>query len=331
MKKILITGGAGYIGSHVVKLLGEQGYDITVIDNFSTGNRGAILYGNLIEGDIGNESFLESIFSSHNFEAVLNFAGSIKVPESVENPIKYYNNNTSNTFLLIQKCIKYKVNKFVFSSTAATYGDNGEGIFRETTLQSPINPYGRSKLMTEWMLQDIAHAHPDFKFVGLRYFNVAGADLDGKIGQAFPEPFHLINIAAEAASGKREKMYVFGTDYDTSDGTCVRDYIHVSDLASAHFSALKYLEDGGKSDFFNCGYGKGFSVNEVIDMVKKVTGVDFKVETAPRREGDPATLISEVTKIHKHLDWKPQFDDLNTIISSAYNWEKGDTLRSWRS
>jgi UDP-glucose 4-epimerase len=319
--KILITGGAGYIGSHVVKALGKLGHELTIYDNLSTGHLQAITYGELVVGDLGEKSKLETLFETKKFEAVLHFAGSIVVPESVSHPLKYYQNNTLHSHFLLSLCEKYKIEKFIFSSTAAVYGMPGDGVCTETSLLAPINPYGHSKLMTEQMLKDLA-ASSAFRFVALRYFNVSGADPEGQLGQSFPEATHLIKVACEAACGKRDHLKIYGTDYPTPDGSCVRDYIHVSDLAEAHVKALEYLERGGKSDIFNCGYGHGFSVKEVVNLVKEVTGVHFKVIETDRRPGDPASLTAKVERIHGSLHWKPRFDDLKVIIRSAYEWEK---------
>ncbi len=328
--KVLVTGGAGYIGSHIVKLLGEQGHEIVVLDNLSTGHREAVLYGELVVGDLCNLELLDDLMKKHQFEAVFHFAGSIIVPESVENPIKYYKNNTENSLNLIHKCIENKVNNFIFSSTAATYGILESGTATEETETRPINPYGESKLMTEKMLRDISASNEDFNYVALRYFNVSGADPDGRIGQAFPGATHLIKVNCEAAAGKRDQISIFGTDYPTKDGTCVRDYIHVSDLASAHLAALEYLAAGGNSDIFNCGYGHGFSVREVIERVKEVTEKEYSVIESGRRAGDPAELISRVEKIKKHLNWTPKYDDLAFIVKTAYEWENGEVFRSWK-
>ncbi len=319
--KILITGGAGYIGSHVVKALGKLGHDLVIYDNLSTGHRQAVTYGELVVGDLAEKSKLEALFEAKKFEAVLHFAGSIVVPESVAHPLKYYQNNTLNSHFLLSLCEKYKVKKFIFSSTAAVYGMPEDGLCTENSPLSPINPYGHSKLMTEQMLKDLA-ASSEFRFVALRYFNVSGADPEGQLGQSFPEATHLIKVACEAACAKRDHLKIYGTDYPTSDGSCVRDYIHVSDLAEAHVRALEYLERGGKSDILNCGYGHGFSVKEVVKLIKEVTGVDFKVIETDRRAGDPASLTAKVDRIHGILQWKPQFDDLKVIIRSAYEWEK---------
>jgi UDP-glucose 4-epimerase len=321
-KKILVTGGAGYIGSHVAKLLGENGYDVVTYDNLSTGHREAVLYGELVEGDLNNHKLLDETFKKHNFDGVMHFAGSIVVPDSVENPLEYYTNNTENSLELIKMCTKHKVNNFIFSSTAAVYGTPEGGVAREDLPTNPINPYGSSKLMTEMMLKDTSFAHEDFNYIALRYFNVSGADPDGKIGQSFPKATHLIKVNCEAATGKRDKTFIFGTDYDTHDGTGVRDYIHVVDLAWAHLKAIEYLFEKKKSDVLNCGYGHGFSVREVVNVVKEVTGVNYTVEEAPRRAGDPAKLVSEANRIQDLLGWKPQHDDLSFIVKTAYEWEK---------
>lgn len=320
--RILITGGAGYIGSHVLKALGKLGHEITVYDNLSTGHKEAVTYGELVVGDLSDASKLENLFESRKFEAVLHFAGSIVVPESVAEPLRYYQNNTVNSHALISLCVKYQVKNFIFSSTAAVYGMPKDGVCREDSELAPINPYGQSKLMTEHMLRDSSAAYSNFKYVALRYFNVAGADPEGKVGQSFPQATHLIKAACEAATGKREKMELFGTDYPTKDGSCVRDYIHVSDLAEAHVKALEYLANGGKSEVLNCGYGHGFSVKEVIARVKEITKVDFKVIESPRRAGDPASLTAKADRVSQVTGWKPKYDDLNLIIKSAHEWEK---------
>ncbi len=320
--KVLITGGAGYIGSHVLNLLGEQGHDIVVVDNLSTGRRESLLYGRHEEFDLNETEKLEALIKEERFEACLHFAGSIVVPESVEKPLEYYDNNTINSFNLIRLCRDYGVNKFIFSSTAALYGDSAPGgICTEETMVLPINPYGRSKQMTEMMLEDTAKV-TDLNYVALRYFNVAGANVDLKIGQCSPNATHLIKIASECAAGKRAGMSIFGEDYDTKDGTCVRDYIHIDDLAQAHVDALSYLERESKSAVLNCGYGHGFTVKEVVATVKKVTGVDFPVEMVGRRAGDAGILISKAEKIRSVLGWVPKYDDLELIVRTAFEWEK---------
>lgn len=322
---ILVNGGAGYIGSHVVKQLGEEGkHTVTIVDNLVTGFEDAITYGNFINADLSDYEVVDKIFSEHKFDAVIHFAASLVVPESVSDPLKYYMNNTANTANVIRCCIKHNVNKFIFSSTAATYGEPDAKFIpvNESCPTSPINPYGSSKLMSETVLKDTAFAFPDFKFVIFRYFNVAGASVDGKIGQSTEGATHLIKVAAETACGKRDKMYVFGTDYDTKDGTCIRDYIHVEDLASAHLRGLEYLDEGNDSDIFNCGYGHGFSVFEVLETMRKVSGVDFVADTKERRAGDPSILISDNSKICKVMNWNPKFDDLDLICKTALDWEK---------
>ena len=333
---ILVTGGAGYIGSHVVKqLLEETNHKITIIDNLSTGSIKTVntlkeiakhvnKENNLsfIEADLSNFSLIEGIFKAKNFDAVIHFAASIVVPESVKNPIKYYMNNTVNTTNLIKLCIENNVNKFIFSSTAAVYGEPDEIPVRETTPTNPINPYGMSKLMSENVLKDCGIAYKDFKYIILRYFNVAGADIKIRIGQRFPNATHLIKVAAETAVGKRDKIYIFGTDYPTKDGTCIRDFIHVDDLADAHIKALDYLTENNKSNIFNCGYGKGYSVLEVINTMKEVSGVDFKVEITGRREGDIVVSIADNTKIKEEMGWQPKYDDLKIICKTAFEWEK---------
>lgn len=327
--RILVTGGAGYIGSHVVKMLGERNHELAVYDNLSSGNRWAVLYGELFEGDLGDIKKLESAIEVFKPDAVMHFAASIVVNESVTNPLKYYNNNTSNTINLLSAMIKNNVNIFIFSSTAAVYGIPDKIPVSEDDLMKPINPYGSSKMMNEIILRDLADAKDDFRYVSLRYFNVAGADSECRIGQAYKDPTHLITRALKTAIGQFEKMQIFGTDYQTHDGTCIRDYIHVDDLADAHILALNYLIDGGQSNIFNCGYGHGYSVREVVGITKKITETDFSVEEAPRREGDPPSLVAESSKIRSFLNWEPRYDDLEFIIESAWRWEnkmKGSSL-----
>lgn len=335
---ILITGGAGYIGSHVLKqLLETTKHNITVLDNLSTGSYQTLVTLKSIRDflfiDLDLKEFDEvaKVLTTNKYDVIMHFAASIVVPESVKNPIKYYMNNTVNTTNLIKYAIESKVKKFIFSSTAAVYGEPKEipqnGI-DENLSTNPINPYGMSKLMSERVIQDTAEANKEFKFVIFRYFNVAGADmhyvkekLSPRIGQNFPNATHLIKIAAECATCKREKMAIFGDDFNTPDGTCVRDYLHVDDLASVHIDAIGYL-DKNNSDIFNVGYSKGYSVKEVIDTMKKVTGVDFQVNTEQRRDGDPSSLIADNTKIKTKMNWVPKYDNLQLICQSAYEWEK---------
>ncbi len=322
---ILVTGGAGYIGSHVVKQLGEQtNHKITVLDNLVTGFKNSILYGDFIEADLSDFDYIEEIFKKGNYDAVIHFAASLVVPESVENPLKYYLNNTANTANVIKQCVNHGVKKFIFSSTAAVYGEPPveEVPVTEESKTAPINPYGSSKLMSETVLKDTANAYEDFNYIALRYFNVAGASIDGKIGQSTKDATLLIKVAGETALGKREKMYIFGDDYPTEDGTCIRDYIHVEDLASAHIKALEYLEETNTSGVFNCGYGHGFSVKEVLETMKKVSGIDFPVEMKDRRAGDPAILISNNSKIRDVMKWIPKYDDLELICKTGLEWEK---------
>lgn len=322
MANILITGGAGYIGSHLVYLLGEKGHDLTVYDNLSTGRKANVHFGEFVEADLADLDKLRSVIRSRKIDSVVHFAGSIVVPESVEKPLEYYANNTSNSLNLINMCVEESVSNFIFSSTAAVYGLPDGGVCKETSLLNPINPYGRSKLMTEWMLQDAAFAHENFNYVALRYFNVSGAHVGGKTGQSGPNSTHLLKIACEAALGKRKGMAIYGTDYDTEDGTCIRDYIHVDDLALAHEYALNYLIKNNRSDVFNCGYGHGYSVKEVIEVVKKVSGVDFKVDIDGRRAGDAAKLVANSDKLKEATGWKPKHDDLELIVKTALEWER---------
>jgi len=320
--KVLVTGGAGYIGSHVVKLLGEMGFDILVYDNLSTGHKWAVLYGKLVKADLSDRDTLRKIFEEFKPDAVMHFAAYIVVPESVKEPLKYYRNNVINTINLLEVVEEYRVKNFIFSSSAAVYGIPEKIPVDETAPLNPINPYGETKATVERILRDFNSSGKDFGYVSLRYFNVAGADPEGKIGFAYPNPTHLIIRAVKTAKGEFERLYIYGTDYPTPDGTCIRDYIHVTDLAEAHILALEYLLDGGKSDVFNCGYGHGFSVLEVVNTVKRVTGKDFKVEVAPRREGDPPVLVADNKKIKKRLNWTPKYDDLEFIIKTAWEWEK---------
>lgn len=326
--KILITGGAGYIGSHVAKALLEANrHDVVILDNLCKGSMRAIEAlrdageFEFVQESLENTPAIEKLFKREKFDAIIHFAAFIEVFESTQNPLKYYLNNTANAMNLIALANKYGVKDFIFSSTAATYGEPDIPQVSEETPQNPINPYGRSKLMVEWVLKDAAAANPNFKYGILRYFNVAGAASDGTIGQNYPNATHLIKVATQTIVGKRDKMSIFGDDYDTKDGTCIRDYIHVEDLASAHLAVLDYLQSGD-SAVFNVGYGTGFSVKEVVNEAKKVSGVDFKVQIAPRRAGDPACLISNADKIRTKTSWHPEHESLDEIILSALNWEK---------
>ncbi len=319
--KILVTGGAGYIGSHVVKALGEDGHDILVYDNLSTGHDWAVLYGNLIEGDLADKTSLDAAMKELKPDAVMHFAASIQVEESVREPLKYYRNNTVNTLNLIETLLENKTRYFIFSSTASVYGIPEKIPVSEDSPLDPINPYGSSKTAVEGMLRDVARAR-DFHYVSLRYFNVAGADPQGRIGQAYKESTHLITRALKTAKGEFDKLLIFGTDYPTPDGTCIRDYIHVDDLARAHILALGYLQGHSQSRIFNCGYGHGYSVREVVKTAKTVTGIDFPVEEVDRRPGDPPALVADSSRLKKELGWKPQYDDLTYIIKTAWEWER---------
>lgn len=325
--KILITGGAGYIGSHTLRQFLNTDHEICVLDNLSKGSEIAIKDLKSIRDfkffkqDLSDFSVIKELFKQEKFDAVVHFAASIEVFESMQNPLKYYLNNTANTSNLIQTCLENNVKNFIFSSTAATYGEPKDSVVSEESPLSPINPYGRSKLMSEEVLRDANMANPSFKYCILRYFNVAGACMDFKLGQRYPKATLLIKVAAECAANKRDKILIFGDNYNTKDGTCIRDYIHVDDISSAHLAALEYLQNN-ESNIFNVGYGHGFSVKEVIQTMKKVSRVDFKVELAPPRAGDPSVLISNVDKIRSLTSWKPKFDNLETICKSAFDWEK---------
>ena len=326
-RKILVTGGAGYIGSHTVRQLGEAGYDVTVYDNLSTGSSEAVLSGNLVVGDLEDRELLRQTFSQYQFDAVLHFAASISVPESVANPLNYYANNTRNTLNLLSCCQEFEVNKFVFSSTAAVYGEPQESPVSESCATEPINPYGCSKLMSERMIRDYGFSS-DFKYVILRYFNVAGAEPTGRIGQSSQKASHLIKMACDAALGNRPAVSIFGTDFPTPDGTGIRDYIHVEDLAAAHIDALRYLEADGNSQIFNCGYGQGYSVRQVLDKLKEISGLDFPVIEADRRAGDPACVIACGDRLRQVLGWQPKYNDLGIILSTTLAWERQKKLKA---
>ncbi len=323
---VLVTGGAGYIGSHMVLSLIDAGKSVVVLDDLSTGHEWLVPSSAIfIKGDCGNEALVSEIIRQFGIKAIAHFAGSIVVPDSVVNPLSYYLNNTVKSRALISTAVQEGVECFLFSSTAAVYGDTKENPISEEAPLNPASPYGTSKLMTEMMLEDTARAH-SLRYVALRYFNVAGADPKGRSGQCSERATHLIKVATQAALGERTHLDIFGTDYQTPDGTCLRDYIHVSDLANAHVLALDYLSAGGDSIVLNCGYGRGYSVLEVSEAVKRVSGVDFETRLSPRRAGDPAALIAKSQKLREVLTWQPVFDDLETIISHALAWE--DSLRS---
>ncbi len=320
-RDVLVAGGAGYIGSHVVRQLVAEGYRVVVYDNLSSGHRWAVPGAELVEGDLADRERLEAVLAATRFEAVLHFGASIWVGESMREPAKYYRNNVANALNLFDLASRSGVSRVVFSSTAAVYGEPGVPVIEESMPLAPVNPYGASKMMAERILRDIASA-TGLRYAILRYFNVAGADLEGRIGEATPNNSHLVKVACEAALGIRPGMAIHGVDYPTPDGTCVRDYIHVEDLASAHIEALRYLEGGGASDSFNCGYGHGFSVREVIDTVGRVAGVTIPIEEGPRRPGDPAVLVASAAKIRATLGWRPRYDDLTFIIETAWAWEQ---------
>ena len=318
---VLITGGAGYIGSHMVHALRDREEAVLVLDNLTTGYRPNLPDDiALVVGDIGDQILVEKIMRDHGVNAVVHFAGSIVVPDSVADPLSYYANNTVKSRALMAACVTCCVRHFIFSSTAAVYGMPSAPLVDETAPTLPISPYGSSKLMTEMMLADTATAH-DFAYTALRYFNVSGADPEGRTGQSTPRATHLIKVASQAALGQRPHMDIYGTDYDTPDGTGVRDYIHVSDLIAAHVLALDRLRSGGDSLVMNCGYGRGYSVREVVAAVKRVSGIDFAARETARRPGDPATLVAVADKARRELGWVPQHDDLDAIVSHAYAWE----------
>jgi len=318
---VLVTGGAGYIGSHTALALIEAGRDVVVLDNLRSGFLWAVPKGaSFVHGDCGDMAFVADLMRKHGITAVIHFAGSIIVPESVTDPLGYYLNNTAKSRGLVAAAVMAGVRNVIFSSTAAVYGEPRQTPITEDAPFAPISPYGTSKMMTELMLRDTARAH-DLRYVALRYFNVAGADPYGRSGQSTPQATHLIKVASQAALGQRSHLDIYGDDYPTPDGTCLRDYIHVSDLARAHVLALEYLEGDGESLALNCGYGHGYSVREVVEAVKRVSGVDFPVRMVGRRAGDPATLIAGADRIREVLGWRPQLDDLEAIVRHALAWE----------
>jgi UDP-glucose 4-epimerase len=321
MSRILVTGGAGYIGSHVALQLRTRGEEIVVLDNLSTGFRDAVRGAPLVVGDVGDRELVERVLNEHGIDTVIHFAAHTIVPESVRDPLKYYGNNTCGTRSLLASCAAAGVRHFVFSSTAAVYGMPASGIADEETPTCPINPYGSSKLMSETMLRDLSAATP-LRHVILRYFNVAGCDPEGRIGQSTLNATLLIKVACEHAVGKRDRLEVFGSDYDTPDGTCIRDFIHVDDLAAAHLNALDHLRDNGESLTVNCGYGHGYSVREVIETVERVAQRQLNVIDKPRRLGDPRMLIARTERLVERFGWKPRHDDLEFIVRTAYAWEQ---------
>jgi UDP-glucose 4-epimerase len=325
---ILVTGGAGYIGSHVVLQLRARGERVVVLDDLSRGFRQAVLDTPLIIGKVGDREKVLEVLRTHGIDTVMHFAAYTIVPESVSEPLKYYGNNTCSTRNLVECCVEAGVRNFVFSSTAAVYGMPADGIAAETTATAPINPYGTSKLMSEWMLRDTAAASP-MKYVALRYFNVAGSDTGCRVGQATPKATLLVKVACEAAVGKRTHVSIFGTDYPTPDGTGIRDYIHVEDLATAHLDALDYLRQDGVSTVLNVGYGHGYSVRQVIESVERVAGKRLTVREEPRRAGDPPALVASADRIRAELGWQPKLDDLDTIVNTALKWEQRLLQNPW--
>ena len=318
---VLVCGGAGYIGSHTVSELLDRGEDVVVADNLQKGHKKAVLGGKLMIGDLRDSDFLDKVFSENTIDSVIQFAADSLVGESVEDPLKYYNNNVVSTLSLLSKMKQYGVDKIVFSSTAATYGEPQNIPIMETDPTIPTNPYGQTKLAVEKALKWCYEAY-DIKYTALRYFNAAGAHISGKIGEDHNPETHLIPIILQAALGQRDSITIFGEDYNPEDGTCVRDYIHVTDLADAHILALDKMRADGKSNIYNLGNGNGFSVKEVVDITRKVTGVDIKAELGERRPGDPAILVASSEKAKKELNWKPKYNDLGTIIETAWKWHK---------
>lgn len=321
MQRVLVTGGAGYIGSHVVKALGERGFHIVIFDSLVKGYRDAVLYGELVVGDLADARLLNQTIKEFKPDAVMHFAAFIEVGESVRDPLKYYQNNVSNTINLLNVMAENTVGNLIFSSSAAAYGSPEKVPIPESEPIKPINPYGHSKAFIEGILDDLTNIKK-LNSVSLRYFNAAGADPKCRIGERHEPESHLIPLILKTAKGERESIKVYGSDYPTPDGTCIRDYVHVEDLADAHLLALQYLLDGGTSDFFNCGYGHGYSVRDVVETAKKITGTDFPVQEAPRRAGDPPVLVADSSKLKQKLNWSPQYDDLEYIIRTAWEWEK---------
>lgn len=318
---VLVVGGAGYIGSHVVRRLGEDGHDVVVFDNLSTGRADMVLSGRLIEGDLADPGALDALFAGHDFDAVMHFAASTVVGESVELPLAYYRNNTSNTINLLEACDRHGIGNLIFSSTGSIYGENANSPISESAMLEPINPYGASKMMSERIIADYAEAS-GMAYVNIRYFNVAGADPGGRIGACKDPPTLLIPLALRAALGLNAGLTIFGEDYPTPDGTCIRDYIHVEDIAQAHLDALRYLTTEHRSITVNCGYGHGHSVREVLDTVGSVTGVEFPIASGPRRPGDPSKIVADSTLIRNTFGWTPKYDNLETIVRHAYEWEQ---------
>jgi UDP-glucose 4-epimerase len=326
---VLVTGGAGYIGSHMLLALLDKGEDVVVVDNFSSGFAWALPRGvHLRGGDVGDKVLLKSVIKEFKVKEIVHFAAKIVVPESIAFPLMYYDTNTSRSRCLIESAVENEVERFIFSSTAAVYGNVSNEPVSEDLLPSPVSPYGRSKLITEWMLKDASEAH-GLSFISLRYFNVAGADADGRAGQSSPNATHLIKVAVQAALGRRPYIEIFGTDYPTPDGTCIRDFIHVTDLVDAHIRALHDLRNQGKSKVLNCGYGLGFSVNEVLQIVEEVSGTRLPVRTAQRRPGDPPCIVAKAERVRAELGWVPRHNNLNDIVETAFRWEKslGDRAR----
>jgi UDP-glucose 4-epimerase len=325
---VLVTGGAGYIGSHTLLQLTARGERVVVLDDLSTGFRQAVRDVPLVVGNVGDRALVDRLLAEHRVDTIIHFAAHTIVPESVSNPLKYYGNNTCATRSLLEAATQAGVKHFVFSSTAAVYGVPSSGLASEETQTQPINAYGTSKLMSEWMLRDVCAATP-MRYVALRYFNVAGCDTQGRIGQSTRAATLLVKVACEVAVGKRPHLSVFGTDYPTPDGTGVRDYIHVEDLATAHVNALTYLRNGGQSLVANCGYGHGYSVREVISSVEKIAGIKLDVREEPRRAGDPPSLVARVDKVRQQLGWSPRLDDIDTIVRSSLEWERHLQREPW--